>query len=198
MSKLPDGAPPSLQTALDSIKPGVADRISRLVDIVLDDALRRSASDVHFEPTPRGLEVRYRLDGVLHTLAWIDRGLAVNIVARLKVLAELLTYRHRHSPGRQLSPRRGRSRRRHARQHLSDDPGREGRRPHLPGHPPGAGPGAAGPRRRGAGRAARPDAQRTGAIFLTGPSGSGKTTTIYACLRYLRPGRATQPAHRHH
>src|SRR5207248_2940345 len=53
----------------------------------------RSASDVHFEPTPAGLEIRLRIDGVIHSIATLPRELAPNVIARLKVMSELLTYR---------------------------------------------------------------------------------------------------------
>lgn len=170
-----------LQNALDKVLPSAPDRISRLVDLILDDAVRRSASDVHFEPTPRGLEVRYRLDGVLHTVAWVDRSLAVNIVARLKVLAELLTYR--------LDiPQEGSYRREQSDMRISTFPTIQGEKvvvrvfqgtrqvldlEHL---------GLSSPMRSALINLMQ---ERTGAILLTGPSGSGKTTTIYACLRYL-------------
>jgi type II secretory ATPase GspE/PulE/Tfp pilus assembly ATPase PilB-like protein len=76
--------------ALDLAGP---ERTSQLVDLILADAVRRSASDVHLEPTHRAVEVRYRLDGVLQHVATLNRELAPNVAARLKVLAELLTYR---------------------------------------------------------------------------------------------------------
>src|SRR5205807_9483411 len=57
------------------------------------EAVSRSASDVHFEPTYRAVEVRFRLDGVLQHAVTLSRELAPNLVARLKVMAELLTYR---------------------------------------------------------------------------------------------------------
>lgn len=170
-----------LQAALDKVLPTASDRISRLVDLVLDDAVRRTASDVHFEPTPRGLEVRYRLDGVLHTLAWLDRTLATNIVARLKVLAELLTYRID-------IPQEGSYRREQADMRISSFPTIHGEKvvvrifsstqqvldlEHI---------GFTAEIRNSLIDLMR---ERTGAILLTGPSGSGKTTTIYACLRYL-------------
>jgi type II secretory ATPase GspE/PulE/Tfp pilus assembly ATPase PilB-like protein len=82
-----------LQVRLDALAAAGAERTTQIVDAVLADAVRRLASDVHFEPTPRALEVRYRLDGVPHTVAIVRRELTTNIVARLKVLAELLTYR---------------------------------------------------------------------------------------------------------
>src|SRR5437899_1952296 len=86
-------AQPELQTQLDALAQAGPERTSRLVDLVLHDAVRRAASDVHFEPTYNAVELRYRLDGVLHRVAALDRELAANLVARLKVLAELLTYR---------------------------------------------------------------------------------------------------------
>ena len=51
------------------------------------------ASDVHFLPGALGLQLTWRLDGVLQPVALLPAKVAPNIVARLKVLAELLTYR---------------------------------------------------------------------------------------------------------
>jgi general secretion pathway protein E len=69
------------------------DGVVRLVDDLLDKAIARRASDVHFEPIDDGLRVRYRLDGILHDVDILPRNLTESIVARLKVLAGLLTYR---------------------------------------------------------------------------------------------------------
>src|SRR5690242_18355938 len=87
------GAPTELQTQLDALMPAGPERATRLVEAILRDAVGRAVSDVHLEPTHSALAVRYRLDGVLHQVASLDRELAPNLVARLKVLAELLTYR---------------------------------------------------------------------------------------------------------
>ena len=51
------------------------------------------ASDVHLHPTPEGLELKWRLDGVLVLIGTFPPGVSANVVARLKVLADLLTYR---------------------------------------------------------------------------------------------------------
>src|ERR1051325_3739333 len=85
--------PNNLQSQLDALDQKAPERTGKLVDLILAEAVRRSASDVHFEPTHHTLEVRFRLDGVLHRVASLNRDLAANVVARLKVLAELLTYR---------------------------------------------------------------------------------------------------------
>jgi len=69
------------------------DTVVRLIEELLTRAIRERASDVHFEPTDRHLLVRFRLDGLLHDVEELPHHLAENIVARLKVLAGLLTYR---------------------------------------------------------------------------------------------------------
>src|SRR5260370_3840039 len=83
----------SLQAQLDGLDAARPERTCQLVDLILAEAVRHSASDVHFEPGYRAVEVRYRLDGVLQRVASLNRELAPNLVARLKVMAELLTYR---------------------------------------------------------------------------------------------------------
>jgi general secretion pathway protein E len=62
----------------------------RLLDAVIYDALKDSASDIHFENHARGVEVRLRIDGVLLSLRNIEgAALAEQLVSRLKVMAEL-------------------------------------------------------------------------------------------------------------
>jgi len=63
--------------------------VRRLVDLILSQAVRDQASDIHFEPYEDTYRVRYRIDGVLHEMAPPARNLAVPIASRLKVLAEL-------------------------------------------------------------------------------------------------------------
>jgi type II secretory ATPase GspE/PulE/Tfp pilus assembly ATPase PilB-like protein len=70
-----------------------ADVVS-LVDDLLNKAVQYGASDVHFEPTGADLVVKYRLDGVLNTVEKIPKSLSDNVIARLKVLGGLLTYRN--------------------------------------------------------------------------------------------------------
>lgn len=70
-----------------------ADVVS-LVDDLLNKAVQYGASDVHFEPTGADLAVKYRLDGVLNTVEKIPKSLSDNVIARLKVLGGLLTYRN--------------------------------------------------------------------------------------------------------
>jgi type II secretory ATPase GspE/PulE/Tfp pilus assembly ATPase PilB-like protein len=65
-----------------------------LVDDLLNQAVKSRASDVHFEPTGSELVVKFRLDGVLGTAEKLPQPLSDNVIARLKVLGGLLTYRN--------------------------------------------------------------------------------------------------------
>jgi type II secretory ATPase GspE/PulE/Tfp pilus assembly ATPase PilB-like protein len=65
-----------------------------LVDELLEKAVNYGASDVHFEPTGAELAVKFRLDGVLKTIEKLPKSLSDNVIARLKVLGGLLTYRN--------------------------------------------------------------------------------------------------------
>ncbi|NUQ53019.1 MAG: Flp pilus assembly complex ATPase component TadA, partial [Phycisphaerales bacterium] len=65
--------------------------VVRLVDLVLFEAIRRGASDVHIQPIQARVLVRYRMDGVLHTVRELAAGssLALAIITRIKVIARL-------------------------------------------------------------------------------------------------------------
>ena len=106
------------------------------------------ASDVHFQPGGDGLELRWRIDGVLHPVALLPAKVAPNVVARLKVLAELLTYRTDVPQEGRIRGVAGRGR--DAGQHVPDLVRREGRGPDVR-------------RRRGGSCACRPRLARRGA-----------------------------------
>src|SRR5690606_25465036 len=77
---------------LAGLDPRGEDYAPRVVDAVLQHARAVQASDVHLVPTAEGLRMSWRLDGVLQPVTtFTQRG--PNIVARLKVLAQLPTYR---------------------------------------------------------------------------------------------------------
>ena len=88
--------PLTLQQQFRDESPSVArthpEYVSQLVDAVLAGARNAGASDVHLLPGEDGLGMSWRVDGVLHAIDSLPRNLAPNIVARLKVLAQLLTY----------------------------------------------------------------------------------------------------------
>jgi len=67
-----------------------ASPIVKIVNSTLYDALKEGASDIHLRRTPRGMQIKYRIDGVLVPVTHIDGGeTAEQMVSRIKVLAEL-------------------------------------------------------------------------------------------------------------
>jgi general secretion pathway protein E len=63
--------------------------IIRLVNSILSQAVRDRASDIHIEPFERSLQVRYRIDGVLHEVLSPPKRLQSAITSRLKIMASL-------------------------------------------------------------------------------------------------------------
>jgi type II secretory ATPase GspE/PulE/Tfp pilus assembly ATPase PilB-like protein len=166
---------------LASLDPAGTDYASRFVALLLDAACAVGASDVHLTPRPGGLDVRWRLDGVLQPVGVYPCGEAADVVTRLKVLAGLLTYRAE-------IPQEGRIRERSAgvEKRVSTFPTLHGERAVVRlfadesrylyvnelGLPNDIEQ-----------RLSRLLAETSGAILVTGPAGSGKSTTLHACLR---------------
>src|SRR5579862_5688497 len=67
--------------------------IRPMVDQILNEALTRRASDVHFEPGETGFEIKFRIDGVLEKYENLDQPSGRAAVGRLMVMGKLLTYR---------------------------------------------------------------------------------------------------------
>ncbi len=63
--------------------------VVRFVNKVLLDAIKKGASDVHFEPYEKSFRVRFRQDGMLRSVASPPLGLAPRIAARLKVMSRM-------------------------------------------------------------------------------------------------------------
>ena len=63
--------------------------IVRFINKVMLDAIRRGASDIHFEPYERSYRIRFRLDGVLKEVAAPPVQLGYKLAARLKVMSRL-------------------------------------------------------------------------------------------------------------
>ncbi|MCD4826029.1 MAG: Flp pilus assembly complex ATPase component TadA [Phycisphaerae bacterium] len=75
---------------LDTIK-DMADSnpVKRLVNMVLLEAIRNRASDIHFEPFEEEFKMRYRIDGVLYEMLPPPKSIAVAIASRIKVMSNL-------------------------------------------------------------------------------------------------------------
>lgn len=171
--------------------PGRAD-VPQVVEDLLDQALRRCASDIHVEPTAEGCDVKLRIDGMLETVAQHDPMVGRSLVTRLMVMAHLLTYRQDiPQEGRFTFEPRSTGETMDLR--LAIMPTTHGLRAavRMPAEliqprtldelnlPPRALDGLR--------RFATADA---GMLIVTGPAGSGKTTTLYALLQHI----ATQSA----
>jgi type II secretory ATPase GspE/PulE/Tfp pilus assembly ATPase PilB-like protein len=164
--------------------------VLKLVDAILTGARNAGASDVHLLPGEDGLAMSWRVDGVLHPIDLLPRNLAPNVVARLKVLAQLLTYQTD-------VPQEGRI-------HLveGDAETRVSTFPTLFGEKCVIRLFAGSNRFRYLDDLGfTPELalalktmleRRGGVILITGPAGSGKTTSIYACLREIVE-RAAEP-----
>ncbi len=180
---------------LRSDTPCQAQDVVEIVDDLLAKAVAAGASDVHFEPTGAGLKVKYRLDGVLNPVESLPAVVADNVVARLKVLGGLLTYRNdipqegrlelTGAPAEQVTDirlavfptiygQRAVVRLFYRREDLMD-------LAHL-----GLAPQIESQLKSIA-------AQSQGVLLVTGPAGSGKSTTLAAVLRYIArtfPGKS--------
>jgi type II secretory ATPase GspE/PulE/Tfp pilus assembly ATPase PilB-like protein len=157
--------------------------VIEVVELILGEAALVTASDIHLLPTSGGLEVLYRIDGVLHLAGTLPGSLLPNVVARLKLLANMITYRTD-------IPQEGRI--------LESGGDVEKRVSTFPTH---FGEKAVIRMFGGFTQFQRlqdlglPEEilrslsgflnETSGAILFTGPAGSGKTTTLYTCLREL-------------
>ena len=63
--------------------------IIRFVNLVLQQAIKDQASDVHFEPFEEQFRIRYRIDGSLYEMAPPPKSLAVPVISRIKVLSNM-------------------------------------------------------------------------------------------------------------
>ena len=75
--------------------------VVRIVNQLIQAAVRERASDIHFEPSEGGVRVRYRVDGVLREAAGLPKSSQAELLSRLKVMADLdITERRRPQDGR--------------------------------------------------------------------------------------------------
>jgi len=169
--------------------------VVKLVRSTLYDALKSGASDVHLESVAAGLAIKYRIDGVLNSVGFIEgAGLAEQVISRVKVVSELdIAERRIPQDGRFKAAVRGREidfrvsimpsifgedavLRVLDKQSLSDE--LLGLRLENLGFDA---PALATIRRLAN--------EPYGMLLVTGPTGSGKTTTLYATISEINNGR---------
>jgi type II secretory ATPase GspE/PulE/Tfp pilus assembly ATPase PilB-like protein len=181
--------PPHEELDLDetaSLKGSEIPPIIKLVNMIMAEALRVHASDVHIEPSEHEINIRLRVDGVLRDFlqapAWLQPGLST----RLKVLSKLDIAEKR-------IPQDGRFKVRFQNRitdlRLSTLPIQFGEKIVI--RALGTTEGIPAPSQLGVPSEELPAVleavkQPQGMIIVTGPTGSGKTTTLYSLLNYQR------------
>ncbi|HKQ62833.1 MAG TPA: ATPase, T2SS/T4P/T4SS family [Candidatus Polarisedimenticolaceae bacterium] len=160
--------------------------IVRLVNMLLTDAAKAGASDIHIEPHEQGLQVRHRLDGILHDVTRIPPQLQQSTVSRLKIISGMDIAERR-------KPQDGRSRlrvdQRRVELRVSTLPTSFGEKvvirlldntnAQIELERLGFAPDLLRTLRE---LLSRPQ----GMILVTGPTGSGKTSTLYAALNWMK------------
>ncbi len=63
--------------------------IIRVVNVVIQQAIKDRASDIHIEPDRRGVRIRYRIDGVLHEVMRVPKYVHAPLVSRIKIMGDM-------------------------------------------------------------------------------------------------------------
>lgn len=159
--------------------------VIRLVNLLVSKGVEARASDIHIEPGPNELRVRYRIDGVLHQVESPPQHLASAVLSRIKVMAKLnVAERRLPQDGRIAIPVRGKD----IDVRVAVSPTMHGERAtlrildrsqlKLDFGELGFDESVVKPLRE---ILSKPH----GIFLVTGPTGSGKTTTLYAALSEL-------------
>ncbi len=172
-----------------------ASPVVKLVHSTLYDAVASGASDIHLENDAHGLTIKYRIDGVLNTIAQPPgREMAEQVISRIKVMAELdIAERRVPQDGRFKVVIRGRE----IDLRVSIMPGVFGEdavlrildRQQLADELKGITLDRLGFDATTLARIRRLSHEPYGMFLVTGPTGSGKTTTLYAAISEINTGR---------
>lgn len=75
--------------------------IVKFVDVVIRQAVKDKASDIHFEPFEKNFRIRYRVDGALYEMPQPPKSLAIPVISRVKIVSGLnISERRRPQDGR--------------------------------------------------------------------------------------------------
>jgi type IV pilus assembly protein PilB len=159
--------------------------IVKLVDVILADAVRARASDVHVEPQAGELRIRYRVDGLLRDVMTVPRNAAAATVSRIKIVSGLdISERRRPQDGRAKLTVDGAT----VEARVSTLPTLHGEKavirllPRSDNIPRLDKTGLTGSQFDALTSAL---VQSQGLVLITGPTGSGKTNTLYAGIQQI-------------
>jgi type IV pilus assembly protein PilB len=164
--------------------------VVRLVNVLLLNAIRKGASDIHLEPYEKRIRVRYRIDGVLHEEMTPPLKLKAALVSRLKIMSQLDIAERRLPQDGRIKLKLGKGREMDFR--VSVLPTMWGEKVVL--RLLDKGNLQLDMTKLGFDKAPLDDFkwainQPWGMVLVTGPTGSGKTTTLYSGLSDLnKPG----------
>jgi len=63
--------------------------IIRVVNVIIQQAIKDRASDIHIEPDRRGVRIRYRIDGVLHEVMQVPKYVHAPLISRVKIMGDM-------------------------------------------------------------------------------------------------------------
>ncbi len=159
--------------------------IVRLVDVVLADAVRARASDVHVEPQAGELRIRYRVDGLLRDVMTVPKNATAAAVSRIKIVSGLdIAERRRPQDGRAKLTVDGLV----VEARISTLPTLHGEKvvirllPRADDVPLLTKTGMTQQQLELIGSTLT---QSQGLVLITGPTGSGKTNTLYAAIQQV-------------
>lgn len=161
-----------------------AEPVIRLTNVIVAEAVRAGATDIHIEPEGEGGRVRFRVDGVLEPHLRLPLPALVRVVSRLKVTAGMdIADRVRPQDGHMRVQVKGQI----FDLRVSTVPAQEAEKCVVRLLPARASfsLSALGYPEHEAARIHELLGGRDGIVVVTGPTGSGKTTTLYAALQHL-------------
>ena len=159
--------------------------LSELVNDILLRACDCQATDIHFDPQENGLRVRYRIDGQLQDILFIEPAMATPVISRLKIVSNLNIVERRHSQDGRITIQHH-NRPRDLR--LATFPTTFGEKIVIRIHEvltDVQGFTHLGMTAEQAETLDRLIAQPYGAVLVAGPVGAGKTSTLYNCLERI-------------
>jgi type IV pilus assembly protein PilB len=160
--------------------------IVKLVTMVIVDAVKSRASDIHIEPQEQFIQVRYRVDGDLRSVLKYPKRIQDSVISRIKIISNLdITNRRTSQDGRSTL----RIENRNIDLRISTLPSIHGENVviRLLDHTSGLIPlSKLGVTENILNPLIHLASQPQGMILVTGPTGSGKTTTLYSLLKQLR------------